>query len=53
MKGDVHANNNQEGREDLAHVGDDLENTAKSLPLKHQKITHNLECDQGLKTVSQ
>jgi hypothetical protein len=34
MEGDVHAKNNQEGSADEAHVGKDLENTAKSLPLK-------------------
>ena len=52
MEGDVHANNNQEGRADKAHVGNDLENIANSLPLKDQKITHNLECDQGLRTMT-
>lgn len=51
MKGDVHAYNNQEGSADLAEVGKDLENTAESLRLKDQKITHNLKCDQGLRTV--
>ena len=52
MEGDVHANNNQEGSADLAHVGKDLVNTPKSLPLKDQKITHHLECDQELRTVT-
>jgi hypothetical protein len=52
MEGDVHANSNQEGSADKAHVGNGLENTAKSLPLKDQKITYNLECDQSLRTVA-
>jgi hypothetical protein len=52
MEGDIHAKNNQEGSADLAYVANGLENTAKSLPLKDQKITHNLECDQGLRTVT-
>jgi hypothetical protein len=38
----VHAKNNQEGSADKAHVCSDLENTAKSLHLKDQKITHKL-----------
>jgi hypothetical protein len=52
MEGDVHASNNQEGSADFAHVGKDLENTPKSLPLKDQKTTHNLECDQDLRIVT-
>jgi hypothetical protein len=52
MEGDVHAKSNQEGSADLAHVAKALENTAKSLPLKEQKIAHKLECDQGLRTVT-
>jgi hypothetical protein len=52
MEADVHAKNNQEGSADLAHVGKELENTAKRLPPKDQKITHNLECNQGLRTVT-
>ena len=52
MEGDVHANNDQEGSADKAHVGKTLENTDKSFPLKDQKITHNLECGQGLRTVT-
>jgi hypothetical protein len=52
MEGDIHAKNNQEGSADLAYVANGLENTAKSLPLKDQKITHNLECGQGLRTVT-
>jgi hypothetical protein len=51
-QGDVHAKNNQQRSADLAHVGSDLENAAKSLPLKDEKITHKLECDQGLRTVT-
>jgi hypothetical protein len=34
MEGDVHANSNQEGSADKAHVGNSLENTAKVLPLE-------------------
>jgi hypothetical protein len=52
MKGDIHANNDQERSADKAHVGSDLENTPKGLSLKDQKITHNLECDQGLRAVT-
>jgi hypothetical protein len=52
MEGDVHAKNNQEGSADKAHIGNDLENIANSLPLKDQKITHKLECDQGLRTMT-
>ena len=52
MEGDVHADNNQEGSADKAHVGKGLENTAKSLPIMVQKITHNLGHDQGLRTVT-
>jgi hypothetical protein len=52
MEGDVRANHNQEGSADKAHVGSDLENAAKSFPVKDQKITHNLKCDKGLKTVT-
>jgi len=52
LEGDVRANHNQEGSADKAHVGSDLENVAKSFPLKDQKITHNLECDKGLRTVT-
>ena len=48
----VHAKNNQEGSADNAQVGKDLENTAKSLPFKDEKITHNLEHGQGLRTVT-
>jgi hypothetical protein len=52
MEEDVHADNNQEGSADKAHVGNDLENTAKCLPLKDQKTTDDLDCDQGLKAVT-
>jgi Tfp pilus assembly protein PilX len=52
MEANVHAKNNQEGSAGKAHVGNSLENAAKCLPLKDQKITHNLECDQGLRTVT-
>ena len=48
----VHAKNNQEGSADDAHVGKGLENTAKSRPFKDEKITHNLEYGQGLRTVT-
>jgi hypothetical protein len=48
----VHAKNNQEGSADNAQVGKDLENTAKSLPFKVEKITHNLEYGQSLRTVA-
>ena len=48
MEGDVHADNDQERSADKAHVDNDLGNTPKSLPLKDQKITHNLKCDQDL-----
>jgi hypothetical protein len=51
-KDGVHAKNNQEGSADQAHVGKDLENTAKSRPFKDKKITHNLEYGQGLRTVT-
>jgi hypothetical protein len=52
MERDVHAKNNQERSAELAHVGNGLENIAKSLPPKGQKITHNLEHDHDLRTVS-
>jgi hypothetical protein len=52
MEGDAHAKNNQEGSADKAHVGKDLENIAKRLPPKDQKITHKLDRDQGLRTVT-
>ena len=52
MEGDVHAKHNQEGSAGKAHVGSDLENTAESLSIMDQKITHNLECDQGLRTLT-
>jgi hypothetical protein len=45
-EGDIHAKNNQERSAGKAHVGNGLEN--KSFPLKDQKTTHNLECDQRL-----
>lgn len=54
--GDVHANKNQEGRADKAHVASELENyyenIINSFLLKEQKITHKLECDQGLRTMT-
>jgi hypothetical protein len=52
MEGDVRADHNQEGSVDKAHVANGLEDTAKSLPIKDHNITHNLECDQGLRTVT-
>ena len=52
MEGDVHANHNQEGSADLAYVGNGLENKAKSIPFEDRNITHNLERDQGLMTVT-
>ena len=52
MGGDIHASNNQEGSADKAHVANGLDNTTESLPLRVQKITHNLEYGQGLRTVT-
>jgi Tfp pilus assembly protein PilX len=52
VEGDVHANENQEGSAEKAHVGSDLENIANSLPLEDQKVTHNLKCDQDLRKMT-
>jgi hypothetical protein len=51
-KEDVHAKSYQEGSADIARVGKDLENTAKGLPFKDEKITHKLGYGQGLRTVT-
>lgn len=54
MKGDVHAQNDQEGSGDKPQVAKALEKTAKRSPLEDRSIskaTHSFECDQSLSRI--
>ncbi len=41
MEGDLHANNNQKGSADKAHVAEGLENKAKSFSSKTRRLPTN------------